>query len=265
MLPAQLTTQRVRGARRATWLHSLRLLRMISMALVAVWLTVGATLVLAEPFDSTRKGQLPAGASAMQVMSAEDFRTRPDRRLAPALDATNLSGSTRRFENDPEESRLYSSITKLTPWKPEWSNEMGETCLQSAAKSFSIDPVLLLAIIEQESGFNPMAKNENDNGSLDVGLMQINSQWQDFLARMGIESSHLTDPCINTHVGAWILNMSIQESSDVWEGVGVYNAGTGTSAAIVERRKAYAVAVAKRFKAFNKLLGRDSWGLASLN
>lgn len=54
------------------------------------------------------------------------------------------------------------------------------------------------ALIKCESGWNPEAYNHNTNGSLDIGLMQINSiNWE--MVGMGI--AELTDPYKNVDAG----------------------------------------------------------------
>lgn len=47
------------------------------------------------------------------------------------------------------------------------------TCWDEAARYFDLDPRLLTAIAQVESGMDPEAINVNTNGSYDVGLMQI--------------------------------------------------------------------------------------------
>jgi soluble lytic murein transglycosylase-like protein len=45
------------------------------------------------------------------------------------------------------------------------------------APIYNVPPYLVMAIITQESQGNRWAINENDNGTLDRGLMQLNSSW----------------------------------------------------------------------------------------
>ncbi|MFX7866290.1 lytic transglycosylase domain-containing protein, partial [Acinetobacter baumannii] len=78
-------------------------------------------------------------------------------------------------------------------------------CLDDAANYYRLDPTLVRAIAWHESGMRPLAVNRNSNGSVDVGLMQINSSWFPTLARVGIAPEHLWNPCVNAYVGAWIL------------------------------------------------------------
>lgn len=47
---------------------------------------------------------------------------------------------------------------------------------QSIGKEYNIDPLLLKTIAIKESGINPnVSDNKNSNGTIDVGMMQINS------------------------------------------------------------------------------------------
>ncbi|BAE75780.1 Transglycosylase SLT domain protein (plasmid) [Sodalis glossinidius str. 'morsitans'] len=104
-------------------------------------------------------------------------------------------------------------------------------CFESAARTYRIDPLLLIAIAEVESGMNPRAVGLNRRQgkvvSEDVGLMQINSSWFPFLKnKWGITREKLlNDPCQNIYVGAYILAKNISANGVNWESVGAYNAG----------------------------------------
>ena len=100
-------------------------------------------------------------------------------------------------------------------------------CWTQAGQRYGVDPALLVAIAKTESSLNPLALNRNRGArgeSLDIGLMQINSQWWPTLARFGIEPEHLWDACTSIHVGAWILANNLARA-DLWTAVGAYNAG----------------------------------------
>jgi soluble lytic murein transglycosylase-like protein len=47
--------------------------------------------------------------------------------------------------------------------------------------------------------------------------MQINSRWLGDTVAYGIGREQLFDPCINTHVGAWILAQNISRLGYGWE------------------------------------------------
>lgn len=78
--------------------------------------------------------------------------------------------------------------------------------IQKAAARYRIDPLLVKAVIWQESKFNPNAKGRAG----EIGLMQV----QEIAAEEWAESEHLKDfthaqiwePTRNIHAGAWYLS-----------------------------------------------------------
>jgi len=85
-----------------------------------------------------------------------------------------------------------------------------EACFLHAGAYYGVSPLILKAIAEVESGMNPKAINHNRNGTKDLGIMQINTIWLKELKKYGIgEKELLEDPCLNIHIGAWILNRCI--------------------------------------------------------
>lgn len=99
-------------------------------------------------------------------------------------------------------------------------------CLTDAARYQGVDPILVLAIARHESGMRPNAVNHNPNGSLDLGLMQVNSRWIPALRGYGIDARMLMDPCVNSYVGVWILKQAIARYGATWQAVGAYNAAS---------------------------------------
>ena len=97
-------------------------------------------------------------------------------------------------------------------------------CWDAAAQRYQVSSALLYAIARTESGLNPQAIGRNGNGSRDIGLMQINSSWLPTLASHGINERDLFEPCINIHVGAWILAGNVSRLGYTWDAVGAYNA-----------------------------------------
>jgi soluble lytic murein transglycosylase-like protein len=116
------------------------------------------------------------------------------------------------------------------------------SCFEQAGIRYGIAPSLLKAISAVESGSNPDARNRNRNGSEDIGHMQINSRWLGVLASYGIGRNQLFDPCVITHVGAWILAQNISRLGYGWDAIGAYNARSP------EKRVAYARRVAAKVK-----------------
>ncbi|WP_312974601.1 type III secretion system invasion protein IagB [Atlantibacter sp.] len=104
------------------------------------------------------------------------------------------------------------------------------TCWDEAARYFDLDPRLLTAIAQVESGMDPEAINVNTNGSYDVGLMQINSTHLARLRKLGVDEIVLMrDPCVSVLVGASILSEMVKLYGYNWEAIGAYNAGTRAS------------------------------------
>ncbi len=99
-------------------------------------------------------------------------------------------------------------------------------CFDTAAKHHGVSAEVLKAIAEQESSMRPHARNQNTDGSHDLGLMQINSLWFEELARRGVSMAQLLDPCTNIHAGAWILSKQIERFGNTWRAVGAYHSRT---------------------------------------
>lgn len=119
-------------------------------------------------------------------------------------------------------------------------------CFEEAGARHGVSPVLLQAIALQESSMRPNALNRNKDGSLDIGLMQINSSWLPTLARYGIRSEQLWDPCVSVYVGAWILADNFKRLGPNWDAVGAYNARAPAL------RLRYAQAVGRKLVQLNK-------------
>ncbi|HDO7154530.1 lytic transglycosylase domain-containing protein [Yokenella regensburgei] len=105
-------------------------------------------------------------------------------------------------------------------------------CFNEAGARYRVDPSLLRAIAQVESGMKPGAIGKNMSGkkllSRDLGLMQINDRHVPQLRAMGILNSEqdlLNNPCLNVQIGAWILAKHLQQCGVNWECLGSYNAG----------------------------------------
>lgn len=124
-------------------------------------------------------------------------------------------------------------------------------CIQSAANFYEVSDALLYVIAMQESEMNPLALNKNPT-SEDIGIMQINSRWLPTLnARAGLTKADLFDPCVNIHVGAWVLRGNLNRYGPTWRAVGAYHASSKRP----DLRERYAVKIRKTL---SKLMGTDS-------
>ncbi len=101
-----------------------------------------------------------------------------------------------------------------------------ERCLLPAAQRYGVNPQLLRAILQVESGMKPDTVQHNTNGSIDVGMAQINSVHFPELSQWGITPQKLLDPCTATHVAAWHLKRGLLRYGNTWFGVAAYHSVT---------------------------------------
>ena len=104
--------------------------------------------------------------------------------------------------------------------------EERENCFHTASVKYQLDPWLLVAIARVESRMRPDAHRKYDDGSEDIGLMQINSVWLPALARHGIGRADLFNHCTSIHVAAWILATQLYRYGKTWQVVGRYHSAT---------------------------------------
>jgi len=119
-------------------------------------------------------------------------------------------------------------------------------CFNEAGRTYKVPPMLLQAIAWVESRYDKNAKNENTNGSVDMGVMQINSLWLEPLSEYGIKKKHLYNACFNINVAAWILRKQISEVGYNWQAVAHYHSRTP------ERGDNYARKVARVYFALKR-------------
>jgi soluble lytic murein transglycosylase-like protein len=113
------------------------------------------------------------------------------------------------------------------------------TCWSQAGERYGIEPTLLQAIAITESGLDPSAMNKNNDGSYDIGLMQINSRNLPALKKYRISQRRLLDdPCLSVMTGAWILAGFMRQHGYNWEAVGAYNAGSAPKRGNLRQRYA---------------------------
>ncbi|NLP61067.1 lytic transglycosylase domain-containing protein [Paraburkholderia sacchari] len=99
-------------------------------------------------------------------------------------------------------------------------------CFDEAARYQKVNPLILRAIAWQESHNTPDALHRNTNGSVDYGVMQINSIHLPTLAQYGISSSTLMQPCKNVYIAAWHLRQKMNKYGNTWAAVGAYHSET---------------------------------------
>lgn len=114
--------------------------------------------------------------------------------------------------------------SRSTPPAP-FSTEV-ERCIVPASEFHTVNYHLLRAILRVESGLRAQVVSRNSNGSVDVGIGQINSLHFSELAKHGIAPESLLDACVATYVSAWYLRKTILTHGNTWEGVARYHSST---------------------------------------
>lgn len=113
-------------------------------------------------------------------------------------------------------------------WASEVQDPVDRTyqCASRASKVTGLPVLLIWAVKRVESGGALVGKvqNQNDNGSVDRGLMQINSIWEPWVAKFGVSPDQLHDPCVSLLLGSVILANEIRAHGLV-EGIGRYHIG----------------------------------------
>lgn len=94
-------------------------------------------------------------------------------------------------------------------------------CFDMAGRDYHIDPDLLRAISWNESNFRTDVKGYNPVSGFGSGLMQVDSQHFNELARYGIKPEQLiSDPCMNIYTGAYYLAIAFKKWGVNWQAVG---------------------------------------------
>lgn len=111
-------------------------------------------------------------------------------------------------------------------------------CAKRAAEITGLPVLLIWAVKRVESGSALTGKvvNHNDNGSVDRGLMQVNSIHESWISKFGLGADDLYDPCISLMVGAAILANEVRQHGLV-EGVGRYHVGNPDARKTPEARE----------------------------
>lgn len=116
---------------------------------------------------------------------------------------------------------LLCLVGLLGPWRLAQAN-----CFDDAAAFHHVNANVLRAIAWIESHNQPAAKHVNENGSIDYGVMQINSIHLRQLSRYGVDASVLMQPCKNVYIAAWHLRNQIVRYGNTWAAVGAYHSAT---------------------------------------
>ena len=114
-------------------------------------------------------------------------------------------------------------------------------CLMLASQTYSVPPAVLVGIYKAEGGAIGQ-EVRNENGSYDMGPMQINTVWLPELAgRWGVNEDTARkwirdDACTNVGVAAWILRSHMDETGSLSQAIAHYHSRTPTFGGRYQKR-----------------------------
>lgn len=89
--------------------------------------------------------------------------------------------------------------------------------------AYQIPAELLWGIAKQESNFNPKAVNYNSNGTIDIGLMQINSVHEKMIKELKFTMEDLYKPEVSIYLASKILAKCFKKYGFTYYGLNCYN------------------------------------------
>ena len=150
--------------------------------------------------------------TAYSMASADDYQEAQHRARHAAVPKAEEPSELEEPAAPEEPKRTYYDVP-LT--------EELQDIIIDAAESCGVDPVLVLAVIEKESGYNPDASGDNGKSQ---GLMQIwRSAHKKRMKKLG--AVNLYDPRDNVLVGIDILAEKLEKYEDKEKALIAYNAG----------------------------------------
>lgn len=107
------------------------------------------------------------------------------------------------------------------------------SCLMLAAQTYQVPPQVMVGILHVEGGRVGQAVGPNQNGTYDLGPMQVNTRWLPQLSRFwGVneKTAHgwvKDNACVNLHVAAWILRQKLDDAGgNLFNGIARYHSAT---------------------------------------
>ncbi len=115
---------------------------------------------------------------------------------------------------------VLDELPEPETWDVPLENDL-QLFIASLCEEVSIEPELVLAMIEKESQWNPEAVGDNGRSS---GLMQVQERWhKDRMNKLGCDD--LLDPYQNVLVAVDILAEKLAKYDTTGEALTAYNAG----------------------------------------
>jgi soluble lytic murein transglycosylase-like protein len=162
-------------------------------------------------------GSAPAGANDIPAITAEPALTGLPAQ-APTLGEESAAGDAAPGALSPRMQAALDYVKGRYKVSKEAMLPLF-AAVQRIAAERQLDPLLIVAIIGIESGFNPKAKSAGGGH----GLMQVIPRYHLNKIPDGRGVSGLMDPVVNVKVGAHILDDSIRRAGSTMAGLQTYN------------------------------------------
>lgn len=137
--------------------------------------------------------------------------------------------------DEPSDQAQYQSL-KQQPiyWQALYPLAFGEV-IETKSKQRQLNPLLVTALIRQESRFMPNIHS----GAGAIGLMQVMPDIGALVAkRMNLKQYALDDPNDNVHLGTWLLDSTLRQyKNNSLLAVASYNAGSGNVAKWLQKKE----------------------------
>ena len=105
-------------------------------------------------------------------------------------------------------------------------NDVSVDCINRAAIAYHVPVPIILSVMKQEGGKNGQAIR-NKNGTIDYGILQINSIWLPKIAAYGYTKEDIQyNACKNMLVGVWIIAQNMASNPSVWKAIANYHSRT---------------------------------------
>lgn len=149
---------------------------------------------------------------------------------APELQETALTRAIDTESRTQEAARQSSDIATSDEQLHEEVRASGDY-ITEIATLYGLDPKIVKALIEVESGGDPYAVGDSGES---LGLMQIQPRWHgERMARLGV--TDLMDPYQNVLIGCDILAEKLAEYGNLHDALSAYNAGAPCDSGYAER------------------------------
>jgi hypothetical protein len=163
-----------------------------ALVFLAAWMLL-ATLPLGASAERDDSDSLPV---PLEVGSPSGRETSDPSQLPSAPEGR---GHVQPVPADPGASFLRAHVVRRMPGATGYASAEAAEAILAASRRARIDPVLILAIIEVESGFDPLARSHRNA----IGLMQVkpSTLWRE-AERSGLVGDDPHEPEFNVFAGA---------------------------------------------------------------